>query len=101
MSIAAVRQVLWTDSSDEVIHPAALPRDVRQSSGSSSMAAQTSVAALNQIPPIPRLNLQKVHDANNLYCPRVGLGCWVFGKLDGGDIVWFWIGPHSEYSRLI
>ena len=23
------------------------------------------------------------------------------GVLDGGDIVWFWIGPHHEYDRLL
>jgi hypothetical protein len=23
------------------------------------------------------------------------------GQMDGEDIVWFWIGPHSEYDKLL
>jgi hypothetical protein len=31
----------------------------------------------------------------------VGLGHRVLGQLDGEDIVWFWIGTHAEYDKLL
>jgi hypothetical protein len=32
---------------------------------------------------------------------RVGLHYRALSIEEGGDVVWFWIGPHSEYDRLI
>jgi hypothetical protein len=41
------------------------------------------------------------HEENNVYSARVGLGYRALGALDGSEIAWFWIGPHSEYDRFI
>lgn len=32
---------------------------------------------------------------------RIGLGYRALGVQDGEDVVWFWIGSHAEYDRLI
>jgi hypothetical protein len=32
---------------------------------------------------------------------RVGKGHRAVGILDGDEIVWFWIGSHKEYQRII
>lgn len=52
-------------------------------------------------PSHPGLNFKKVDETNNIYSAPVGLGYRVLGQLDGADIIWFWIGPHSEYSKLV
>jgi hypothetical protein len=52
-------------------------------------------------PAHPGLNFKKVDEQNNIYSARVGLGYRALGQVDGSDIVWFWIGPHAEYDKLV
>ena len=52
-------------------------------------------------PSHPSLNLKKVDEENNIYSAPVGLGYRALGKLDGSDIVWYWIGPHGEYDKKV
>jgi hypothetical protein len=46
------------------------------------------------------LNFKKV-DEPNIYSVRIGRGYRAFGQMDGAEIVWFWIGPHGEYDKLL
>lgn len=46
----------------------------------------------------PSLHFKKV---GRLWSVRVGLHYRATGVEDGPDIVWFWIGHHSEYDRII
>ena len=48
----------------------------------------------------PSLQFKKV-DEPNIYSVRVGLGYRTLGMMDGTEIVWFWIGSHAEYDKLI
>jgi hypothetical protein len=32
---------------------------------------------------------------------RIGLGVRALGVRDGDDLIWFWIGTHAHYDRLI
>ena len=52
-------------------------------------------------PSHPGLNFKKVDEENNTYSVRVGLGYRALDQLDGSEIVWFWIGPHAEYDKMI
>lgn len=36
-----------------------------------------------------------------VYSARIDLNHRALGILDGDTIVWFWIGPHDEYERLL
>jgi hypothetical protein len=49
----------------------------------------------------PSLHFKKVDDVRKLWSVRVGSQYRALGreKLDG--IVWFWIGTHAEYDRLL
>jgi len=47
------------------------------------------------------LQFKRVDDFNNIYSVRIGLGYRALGILDGSDIVWHWIGPHSTYDRMV
>lgn len=44
------------------------------------------------------LHFKKV---DRFWSARVGLHYRAVGVEEGADIVWFWIGHHSEYDRLI
>jgi hypothetical protein len=52
-------------------------------------------------PSHPGLNLKKVDKENNVYSARVGIGYRALGRLENQEMVWFWIGPHSEYDKVV
>jgi hypothetical protein len=52
-------------------------------------------------PSHPSLQFKKVHDKDNIYSVRIGLGYRALGQLDGSEIVWFWIGPHTDYDKVV
>ena len=58
-----------------------------------------SFFALN--PNHPSLDFKRVSQRRPVYSVRVSTDYRALGVLDGGDIVWFWIGPHHEYDRLL
>ena len=55
--------------------------------------------ALN--PSHPSLDFKRVSQRRPVYSVRVSINYRTLGVLEGGDIVWFWIGPHHEYDRLL
>ncbi len=52
-------------------------------------------------PSHPGLNFKKIEGEEDVYSARAGLGYRVLGRVDGEEIVWFWIGPHSDYDKVI
>jgi hypothetical protein len=71
-----------------------LPEPVRQQ-------ARRAYRLFRRDPSHPGLNLKKVDHENDVYSVRVGRGYRALGRLDGSDMVWFWIGPHGQYDKLI
>lgn len=51
----------------------------------------------------PSLEFKPVKGVKNIYSVRVGIGWRAVGvfREDKSTIVWFWIGSHSEYDKLI
>ncbi len=52
-------------------------------------------------PAHPGLHFKQVHASPPTYSARVGIGYRSVGVLDGDTMVWFWIGTHAEYDRLL
>jgi hypothetical protein len=52
-------------------------------------------------PNYPGVRFKKVHPTKPIYSARVGKGHRAVGVLEGDEIVWFWIGSHKEYERVI
>ncbi len=73
---------------------AALPADIRQ-------LAQVAYRRFDQNPAHPSLHFKKVHPIRPIYSVRIGIDYRAIGELDGNDMVWFWIGPHGEYDKLL
>jgi hypothetical protein len=71
-----------------------LPEPVRRQ-------ARRAYRLFRRDPSQPGLNLKKVDYENDVYSVRVGRGYRALGRLDGPDMVWFWIGPHGDYDKLI
>ena len=52
-------------------------------------------------PAHPELHFKRVHDAPPTYSARVGIGYWAVGALDANTVIWFWIGSHADYDKLL
>ena len=49
----------------------------------------------------PGLHFKKVHDDPPTWSARVGIGYRAVAALDGNTWVWFWIGSHADYDKLL
>jgi len=52
-------------------------------------------------PQHPSLRFKQIHPTRPIYSARVGLGYRALAVLDGDLAVWFWIGTHADYDRLL
>jgi mRNA-degrading endonuclease RelE of RelBE toxin-antitoxin system len=52
-------------------------------------------------PSHPSLRFKKVHPELPIYSVRVSKNYRVVGQLDGDTVIWFWIGSHTEYDKLL
>ena len=68
-----------------------LPPDVRR-------LADANFQLLKADPDHPSLHFKKV---GRFWSARVGLHYRALAVEAGSDVLWFWIGHHSEYDRLI
>lgn len=49
----------------------------------------------------PSLQFKLIDPNQSIYSVRVNLGYRALGIKDGDTIIWFWIGSHAEYDKLI
>jgi hypothetical protein len=49
----------------------------------------------------PGLDFKRVGKRSPIYSVRIGIGWRTLGLMEDETIVWFWIGSHAEYDRLI
>ena len=73
---------------------AALPARVRQQ-------ALDAYRLFRQNPSHAGLRFKKVYSDPPIYSARVGIGYRAVGTLDGDTVVWFWIGSHADYDKLL
>ena len=61
--------------------------------------ARASYRLFEQNPQHPSLQFKKVHNNLPIYSVCINLNHRAVGIREGEDIIWFWIGPHSEYEQ--
>ncbi len=49
----------------------------------------------------PSLHFKRVDDEEPVYSARVTEDYRVLGLLEGDMVIWYWIGSHDEYERLL
>jgi plasmid maintenance system killer protein len=49
----------------------------------------------------PSLRFKRVDDEEPIYSARINEDYRVLGLLEGDTVIWFWIGNHDEYERLL
>jgi hypothetical protein len=60
--------------------------------------ARKNFELLKQNPSHPSLHFKKIGD---LWSVRAGLNYRAIAVRDADDFVWFWIGSHTDYERLL
>lgn len=73
---------------------AALPAHVRRQ-------ARDAYRLFRDNPAHPGLRFKRVHADPPVYSARVGIGYRALGVVSGDLIIWFWIGSHADYDKLL
>jgi len=73
---------------------AQLPLDVRQ-------RAREAFALWKQNPLHPSLHFKQIHAKDPVYSVRIALGWRALAVRSGDEYVWFWIGSHADYDKVI
>ena len=73
---------------------AALPEAVQE-------RARAAYRLFRENPSHPSLRLKKVHASQAVCSVRVGLGYRAIGLKEGEEMIWFWIGSHADYDKLV
>jgi hypothetical protein len=71
-----------------------LPRHVQEQ-------AKEAYLQFSADPQHPSLQFKQVHPSRPIFSARVGLGYRALAVRENDVLVWFWIGSHSDYDRLI
>ena len=72
----------------------ALPARVQQS-------ARRAYRVFLNDPRHPSLQYKQVHPTRPIFSARVALGYRALCVREGDDLIWFWIGSHSDYDRML
>ena len=71
-----------------------LPKETRRN-------AQEAYRLWQQDPQHPSLQFKRIHSTKPDYSVHVGLGWRAVGLRRGDNMVWYWIGSHADYEKLI
>ena len=64
-------------------------------------ATRKAYALWKKNPNHPSLHFKKIHSKKQIYSVRISLGWRAIGIKEDNTIIWFWIGAHSDYDKLI
>ncbi len=64
-------------------------------------AAKKAYALWKKSPHHESLKFKKVHTAQPVYSVRIGLAWRALGLKENDTMIWFWVGSHSDYDKLI
>lgn len=63
--------------------------------------ARAAYRQFQQDPSYPSLRFKKVHPDLPIFSARISKNYRAVGQVEGDSVVWFWIGSHADYERLL
>lgn len=63
--------------------------------------AKETYKIFQEDPWYPSLNFKRVHSRMPIYSVRISIDYRAVGILKDDRILWFWIGSHAEYDKLL
>ena len=73
---------------------AELPADIRKQ-------ARQAYKLFLENPHHPSLRFKSIHQSRPIYSVRIGLNYRAVGVREADEIIWYWIGSHADYDKLI
>lgn len=73
---------------------ARLPKNVQRQ-------ARKAYRRFQDSPDYPALHFKKIHILREIYSIRITQNYHALGALQDDEIIWFWIGSHAEYDKLL
>ena len=64
-------------------------------------AARKAYQIFRENPNHPSLQFKRIHGREPVYSVRVTLGYRALALVENDEAIWFWIGSHAEYDRLL
>jgi hypothetical protein len=71
-----------------------LPKEIQKK-------ANISFETFQKDPQHKSLRFKKIHTEKEIYSVRIGSGYRAIGIKEGNVLIWFWIGSHAAYDKLI
>ncbi|WP_390621937.1 type II toxin-antitoxin system RelE family toxin [Rubinisphaera italica] len=75
-------------------HLEKLPTEIQQQ-------AKKAYSKFRENPQHPSLRFKKVHASNPIYSVRINDDYRAVGIMNDNEIIWFWIGTHTDYDKLL
>ena len=63
--------------------------------------AKESFRQFEKDPYYPGLRFKRVSSKRPIYSVRISIDYRVLGVLKENEIIWFWIGSHSDYDKML
>ncbi len=64
-------------------------------------SARNAYSKWKENPSHPSLQFKQIHKSQPVFSVRISLSYRAIGVKQGNTLVWFWIGSHAEYDKLI
>ncbi len=71
-----------------------LPADVQRD-------AQRAYRLFRANPAYPGIQFKKLEGEDSIYSARIGLDYRALAVMTKNSVVWYWIGSHADYDRLV
>lgn len=71
-----------------------LPKEIREQ-------ARKAYRLFKENPTHPSLHFKSIHPSQPFYSARISRGYRAVGIRTDDVIIWFWIGSHTDYDKLI
>ena len=97
-------QFIAVAENDVVILKKLTQPSIKEFSGLISKVRKQAKKAYKQFqtdPYYPSLHFKQVHSTRPIFSVRITKDYRAVGIIHGADIIWFWIGSHSEYNNLL
>lgn len=63
--------------------------------------ARSAYRLFQQNPQHPSLHFKQVHPTKPIYSVRINIDYRAVGVREQEEMIWFWIGPHTAYEKLL
>ncbi|MGA9364980.1 MAG: hypothetical protein WBW16_11510 [Bacteroidota bacterium] len=71
-----------------------LPRNIQEKARAAFKVWKTN-------PYHPSLRFKQVHSDEPIFSVRIGMGWRALGLRENDTVIWFWVGSHADYEKLV